>query len=266
MQAKAPSIDGDLPLISVVFVSYNRAHTLVATYEAFLAFTDYPRDKLELILADDASDPSTQSVLAQIPFDKRVIGKKNAGLGANQNRGMEAATGEFIFMLQDDWFLVGRGDYLRVGVETMRQYEDIGFILYRDRSQDNLKVSEIRNRDGHEVSILAKLNQDPKTISVAMGLYSDNPHLKRADFHQFVGPYAEGIPMHLMELEMTRKASVQDHYEIAIIESMDVFKHIGDAFSFNPSHKRAKRLAVLKSFKGGRLAIDLARKVRDYTR
>ena len=41
------------PKISVTFVTYRRVATLRTTLESFLAVTDFPRDRLELIVCDD---------------------------------------------------------------------------------------------------------------------------------------------------------------------------------------------------------------------
>ena len=122
-----------LPKVSIVFLTYNRAHTLVATYETLLALTDYPRERLELILSDDGSDARNRQIMDCLDFDRRLISKSNAGLGANSNKGVGAASGDFILQVQDDWILTGRSDYLRRAVEVLQSMPDVGMILFRDR-------------------------------------------------------------------------------------------------------------------------------------
>lgn len=252
--------DATLPLISVIFVTYNRAHTLVATYETFLAFTDYPRDRLELILADDASDAHTQRILAQIPFDKRAIAPRNAGLGANQNRGIRAASGDYLLMMQDDWLMVGRGDYLRVAVQALQENPDLGLILFRDRAE--LDVAEERRVGDHRLVLPALGSTDVTTMAVNQGTYSDNPHLKRREFHEVVGLYQEGVPMTRMELAMSRAVAAQSRFRVATIDGFEVFRHIGDRFTFNPGARRWQLEQRIRRWPGGGAVLDIAKWIK----
>ena len=250
-----------LPKISVVFLTYNRAHTLVAAYETFLAHSDYPRDRLELILSDDGSDARNRRIIDCLDFDRRLMAKANAGLGASCNKGVAAASGDFILQLQDDWILTGRNDYLRRAVETLHSMPDVGMILFRDRP--DLPIVERRQVGGLCVDILAdRLDADGSISRVADGAYSDNPHLKRGDFHKIVGPYAEGVSMAKMEFEMQKQVCAQSVYRVATIEGMSVFKHIGDRFSFNPGYKHARTVGRISRLPGGPLLLNLARTIR----
>jgi glycosyltransferase involved in cell wall biosynthesis len=260
MEGKPMTSDTNLPLISVIFVTYNRAHTLVATYETFLAFTDYPRDRLELILADDASDAYTQRILAQIPFDKRAVAARNSGLGANQNRGIRAASGDYILMMQDDWLMVGRRDYLRVALQALEENPDLGLILFRDRAE--LDVAEERRVAGHRLVLPALGTDDVATMGVHQGTYSDNPHLKRREFHDVIGLYQEGVPMTRMELAMSRAVAAQSRFKVASIDGFEVFRHIGDRFTFNPAERRWQLEQRIARWPGGTLALAIAKRVR----
>jgi glycosyltransferase involved in cell wall biosynthesis len=248
----------DLPTVSVVFISYNRAHTLVATYEAFLAFTDYPRDKLELILCDDGSDAFNRRIIDRLDFDRRLIAKTSAGLGANCNKGIAAAHGEFVLQLQDDFMLTRRGDYLRKAIEVLQRMPDVGMILFRDRPE--LPDSEQRELDDLRVIILKdRVNEKGKLTN---GAYSDNPHLKRRDFHDVVGGYEAGVSMIKMELHMMKQVCRQSTYRVATIVGMEVFKHIGERFSFNPGKRRARMLKRFQRLPGGTALYRLVRHLK----
>ncbi|HJZ45282.1 MAG TPA: glycosyltransferase, partial [Hyphomicrobiaceae bacterium] len=93
--------------VSVVFVTYDRLETLKPTVESFLSLTNYPRDRLELILSDDASPAAVRLEFAKLAVDKIVVGEMRSGIGANQNRGITASTGDFILQIQDDWICQG---------------------------------------------------------------------------------------------------------------------------------------------------------------
>ncbi|SDR64033.1 Glycosyl transferase family 2 [Rhizobiales bacterium GAS113] len=251
-------MSGALPKVSVVFLTYNRAHTLVATYETLLALMDYPRDRLELILSDDGSDARNKRIIERLDFDRWLISKTNAGLGASSNKGIRAASGDFILQMQDDWILTGRRDFLRKAVEVLQSMPDIGMILFRDRPE--LPVRERRQFGGLAVDLLLdRVNAKGVIMRVGDGAYSDNPHLKRRDFHQIVGQYAEGVPMAKMELEMQKQVCAQTTYRVATIGGMNVFKHIGDRFSFDPAKRFAPKLDLIRQFPGGPMVVDLAR-------
>ena len=251
-----------LPRVSVLFVTYNRAHTLVATYESFLAFTDYPRDRLELVLCDDGSDRWHRRIADSLDFDVRLADRKNRGLGANCNRGIDAAGGDFILQLQDDWLLIGPPDYLRNAVAALEAFDDVGLVAFRRRPA--LPVVETRALEGGPLRLVAPASDpDGRDFSVADGTYTDNPHLKRRGFHDLVGRYREDVPMHEMELAMCRAvARLHPRLKVAVLGDRDHFRHIGAAHSFNPSERRGRLIARWERFPPARLALRLARSAR----
>lgn len=254
-----------LPLISVIFITYNRAHTLVATFETFLAMTDYPRDRLELIISDDASDRHNSAIIETLAADKLVRAKRNSGLGANCNRGIAAARGEYLFQLQDDWITIGNPQYLRIAVAALAGNPDIGMITFRPRP--DLDSPTRRAFDGDVLQILRpRLNSGGSIDSVADGIYTDNPHLKRRNFHDIVGRYEERIAMTRMELAMSRAVLRHPHMQVAFIEGLEVFRHIGSADTFNPGALRNRRIEAIARLPGGNFAIEAIRRVRRLVR
>ncbi len=85
------------PAFSVVIPTYNRAHTLPRAIESVLAqsFKDF-----ELIIVDDGSTDETPKILERYPI--RVIHQPNQGVSAARNRGIEAARGHIIALLDSD--------------------------------------------------------------------------------------------------------------------------------------------------------------------
>ncbi|MHB1294394.1 MAG: glycosyltransferase family 2 protein [Anaerolineae bacterium] len=91
------------PSVSVIIPTLNRpaqlAHCLAA-----LAHSDYPRDRLQVIVVDDGSDPSPEPVVQ--PFRARLdlllLRQANAGPGAARNTGAQCATGELLAFTDDD--------------------------------------------------------------------------------------------------------------------------------------------------------------------
>lgn len=247
-----------LPKVSVLFLTYNRAQTLVATFESFVARIDYPRERLEFILCDDASHEFHQAINRALDFDVRLCAHRNQGLGANTNKGIRAATGDFILQLQDDWLFVGEPDFLNVTIRALIENPDIGMVAFRERP--NLEIAQTREVDGALFDILVPdLDENGEVQQVGCGVYTDTPHVKRRNFHDIVGYYAEGIPMTRMELAMTRAVSARHDMMVAVKRGPEVFRHIGDAFSFNPGARRARLIQRVMTVPGGSALFALAR-------
>ncbi|NDC79766.1 MAG: glycosyltransferase [Verrucomicrobia bacterium] len=87
-----------VPKVSVVVCSYNGAATLRGCLEA-LQKVDYP--DFEVILVDDGSKDSTQSIVADFPLVKNIL-QPNRGLSAARNVGLQAAAGEIVAYTDSD--------------------------------------------------------------------------------------------------------------------------------------------------------------------
>ena len=89
--------------ISVVIPSHNRRHTLERALQSICEQSS-PVD--EIILVDDGStDDSRSMVVARFP-QVEIIQQPNRGVSAARNRGIEAASGDWIALLDsDDYWL-----------------------------------------------------------------------------------------------------------------------------------------------------------------
>ncbi len=100
------AIPPDLDL-SIIIVSYNVRHDLLnclASIEAWLAESD---KQVEVIVVDNAShDGSPDSVRRRFPDTRIIELDVNAGFAAANNRGVEAARGQFIAFLNPDTTVV----------------------------------------------------------------------------------------------------------------------------------------------------------------
>ena len=89
-------------LVSVIMPAYNAGAYIGGAIESLLAQT---YDKLEILIIDDGSQDGTLSVAekyAQTDKRVRVIKTPNGGVSAARNKGLELATGEYIFFLDSD--------------------------------------------------------------------------------------------------------------------------------------------------------------------
>lgn len=92
-----------LPLISIIMPVYNRERILTETLNELLdmEFTDY-----ELLLINDASTDRSaeicESYASNYPNIRVIHQLTNGGPGLARNKGMEMATGQFIFFMDSD--------------------------------------------------------------------------------------------------------------------------------------------------------------------
>jgi glycosyltransferase involved in cell wall biosynthesis len=92
--------DSELPQVTVVLCTYNRAALLERTVRAVLAQKGC---ELDLVVVDDGSPDDTPAVLASIDDPRlRVVRQANAGLSVARNSGLAAAEGDWVVFLDDD--------------------------------------------------------------------------------------------------------------------------------------------------------------------
>lgn len=89
------------PLVSAVIPTYNRAHFITLAVDSVLNQT---YENYEVVVVNDGSKDNTEEVLSRYKDHPkvRIITKKNGGLSAARNTGIEAAKGELIAFLDDD--------------------------------------------------------------------------------------------------------------------------------------------------------------------
>ena len=91
------------PLVSVIIPAYNGDRYIAEAVESVL-IQNYP--SFEIIVVDDGSTDRTSEVLQPYRSRIRYLSQSNQGVAAARNRGIEAAEGELIALLdQDDCFL-----------------------------------------------------------------------------------------------------------------------------------------------------------------
>jgi len=95
------------PLVSAIIAVYNGEKSVARAIDSVLA---QQYENFELIVVDDASRDATPQVLAGYGDRINVIrGKKNRGLAAARNFGVDNSRGQFLaFLDADDVWLAGR--------------------------------------------------------------------------------------------------------------------------------------------------------------
>jgi len=112
-----------MALVSVIVPCYNEQATIRLLLEALYNQT-YPRDALEIVIADGMSNDQTIEEIAKFRSEHpdlatRVVLNKKQSIPAGLNQAIAAATGEIIIRL-DAHSMPGK-DYIRRCVEDLKQ-------------------------------------------------------------------------------------------------------------------------------------------------
>jgi glycosyltransferase involved in cell wall biosynthesis len=110
----------DMPKISVVIPTYNRAHLLPECINSVLdqTFRDF-----EIIVIDDGSTDNTREVVSAFPVI--YLWQENQRLPGARNKGSELAQGEYIAFLDSDDVLLKNA--LEKSVEVLDRHPEAGF-------------------------------------------------------------------------------------------------------------------------------------------
>lgn len=110
----------NLPQISVVIPTYNRAKVVGKALESVFAQT---YQATEIIVVNDGSKDDTREVLAGYGERIKAINQENGGLSAARNTGIHAASTTWVAFLDDDdeW----TPERLAIAVETIGLHPDI---------------------------------------------------------------------------------------------------------------------------------------------
>ena len=109
----------DWPKVSVVFLAYNRREEVATSLTKVLEELDYPQDRLEIIVVDNASTDGTAEMLRErFPSVMVIRNPVNVGV-SGWNVGLTTSTGEWCLMLDDDCYV--DGDALKQAVAAARE-------------------------------------------------------------------------------------------------------------------------------------------------
>jgi glycosyltransferase involved in cell wall biosynthesis len=174
----------ELPLVSVLFITYKRFDLLKSTVESFLCQTSYPN--LELIIADDGSGQEIQDQIRALPADVFALASRNRGLGANNNNGLRHCRGKYILMIQDDWECHGPADYLLNCVRVMEAHPEVGIINFGGSPHPPDLAQRLSGSDEP-----CYITPTPFKSHKVEYLYADQPHVRSRAALDHVGYYIE---------------------------------------------------------------------------
>jgi GT2 family glycosyltransferase len=112
------------PSFSVIIPTHARLPQLTACLKSFTRL-EYPRDRFDLIVVDDGTDPPIESAIRDFKqhYDLIVLRQKQGGPGAARNCGAAHATGEFLAFTDDD--CAPAPDWLHALARKFREHPDV---------------------------------------------------------------------------------------------------------------------------------------------
>jgi GT2 family glycosyltransferase len=110
-----------LPTVTIVFLVYNRCDELRTSLVQMTRDSDYPRELVDIIVVDNASDDgAAEMVREEFPNVQLIVRDENCGV-SGWNDGLAVATGEWVLLLDDDCYLPPDG--LRRAVLGANEHE-----------------------------------------------------------------------------------------------------------------------------------------------
>ncbi len=113
------------PKVSVIIITYNRAHLLKTAMQTVF---DQTFEDFELLIIDDASTDDTENTVKSFhdPRVRYVKHAQNQREGGARNTGMQHAEGEYIaFFDDDDEWLPNK---LQLQVDLLDAKAEVGFV------------------------------------------------------------------------------------------------------------------------------------------
>jgi GT2 family glycosyltransferase/glycosyltransferase involved in cell wall biosynthesis len=113
-------------LVSVVLVNYRGAEDTITCLRSFGA-VDWPADRLELLVVDNASgDGSVQRIRAEAPEARLVESDTNRGFAGGCNFGAAHARGQYLAFINND--ARPGAEWIKAAVEVLQTQADVGCV------------------------------------------------------------------------------------------------------------------------------------------
>lgn len=243
------------PIVTVLVCTYNRPNELLQTLDSLDQNLMYPPECIKWVIADDCSNYDVGELLSRnlwVNF-KVIRTPQNSGWGANVNNAMKHIDSPYIFFTEDDYILRRSLDLI-VGVALMECAPRVGMLRYfgpggdvgirYDQKEANISAWLPEYRDC--LGLRGKVTYlEIAGDSDSLWIYSNRPHLKRADFHGFYGDYPQG--KRLGATEESYAHTVKDGLraypdtapQVAVLPAWipPAFDHIGQTYQLTEADK-----------------------------
>lgn len=213
---------GQKPVLSIIVQSYERPKYLEgcikSLYENLLDMLTLP---YELIIADDGSSDEVMELIERLPHDRLFVNTKKdegKGPGYTLNEANKMAEGEFTMHIEDDFWMIHEMsvDELLVCMKALRTIEGMELIRLRRLLWDNAetyRLTEYMNWseektyrvDGVLFRMYQKFESAKQPNTGPSYQYVGNPHLRKGDMWERLGPYPEEASIWSLENKYAEK-------------------------------------------------------------
>lgn len=141
-----------LPLVSIVIATWNKRDDCLLCLTSVKKL-DYPKEKLEIIVVDNASTDGTgEAIKKRFPQAVIVRLERNKGFGGGVNAGIRRSKGKYVYILDNDVVVDPRA--LKELVSQMEKDGSIGFSAgkvydWRDRDKFQIVYGRIDRQTFH---------------------------------------------------------------------------------------------------------------------
>jgi hypothetical protein len=127
--------------VSVVVVNYKGADDTIACLQGLTAL-DWPADKVELVVVDNASgDGSVERIRAAVPSARVIASDVNTGFAGGCNLGVAHSCGEYVGFLNND--ARPHPQWVRAAVQVMEHDGGVGAVASKVLDWDGEKIDYV---------------------------------------------------------------------------------------------------------------------------
>lgn len=215
--------------VSVVVPTHNRAPLLPRALDSVLDQTLAP---LEIIVVDDGSSDETANVIKEVYPSVRYLKQDNRGVSTARNRGIAAASGEWIALLDsDDTWLPGK-------LAAQRE------LLEANPGHRICHTEEIWIRNGRRVNAMKKHAKSGGHIfhrCLPLCVISPSSVLLQRSLIDEVGDFDEDLPV-CEDYDLWLRICARE--PVAFVEAPQIVKHGGHADQLSHRHWGMDRFRV----------------------
>ena len=258
-------MSSDHPLCSIVIVNFRGAEDTIECLGALRAL-DWPADRLEVIVVDNASgDGSASSIRAAAPSVKLVESERNRGFAGGCNLGIHRAKGEYVALINSD----ARPDpgWLREAVRVLEDDRRIGCVASKVLDWDGTHIDYVGgniNFVGQGYKLEAGDPDEGQFETSRRVLFpTGSATVIRTDVFRLLGGFDERFFMFYEDVDLGWRMNLRGYDVVYVPASVVFHRHHAaiDKFgSFRESYLLARNslLSIYKNFGDETLSAVLA--------
>lgn len=217
------------PLVSIVIPTYNKKEKIMHLIDS-ITKSDYPKNKLEIIVVDDASNDGTCDLIKK-SFPNVTIIRNNGEklLAQSRNIGIQLSHAGYIFLIDDDNVI--DPNTIKIMVHYLKQNPEVGVvgpIMYFLRDPKRIWCAGVKRSYWTTITKLIGCNTvDNGQISVPLESEDfPNAFMVRSEVFKKVGLFDSKLfPIHYDEGDFFRKVR-RAGYKIIMMPSAKVWHDI----------------------------------------